>query len=103
MKKAILLSGGIDSTALAYLYRNQLSLAITVNYGQKSAEAEIRVSKIICKQLNLKHQIVSIDCSSLGSGEMAKNRHKMSIVDISEGWCQLFRSNRATLKDRTII
>lgn len=69
MKRALLLSGGMDSLALAWWKRPEL--AITLNYGQLAAEAEVAASRTICKHLNIEHHIVSIDCSSLGSGDMA--------------------------------
>ncbi|MEO7211829.1 7-cyano-7-deazaguanine synthase [Mucilaginibacter sp.] len=85
MKKAILLSGGLDSLALTYWYRKDISVAITVNYGQKTAEKEIEVSAKICKELSLRHEIIEIDCSSLGSGEMCPTGNK-SISEIPEWW-----------------
>lgn len=66
---AILLSGGMDSIALAYWLRP--SIAITVDYGQVAAEAEIRASKTICSQLGIMHDVLTIDCRAIGSGEMA--------------------------------
>lgn len=69
MTAALLLSGGIDSAALAAWKRP--SLAITIDYGQAAALAEIRASKEICAALNLPQEIVRVDCSALGSGELA--------------------------------
>ncbi|MGV8131395.1 MAG: 7-cyano-7-deazaguanine synthase [Candidatus Pacearchaeota archaeon] len=68
MHSAILLSGGLDSTALAYWKKPKH--AFTINYGQASAKTEIRVSKKICELLFIKHHIIEIDCSSLGSGDL---------------------------------
>lgn len=42
-KTAILLSGGMDSIALAYWKRPEI--AITIDYGQKPAAAEVVASK----------------------------------------------------------
>jgi len=70
MKKAILLSGGMDSIALTYWFRHEIDIAITIDYGQKSAKKEIEVSRKICNELQIKHDIIEIDCSSIGSGEM---------------------------------
>lgn len=83
MKKAILLSGGIDSICLAY--HLMPNLAYTINYGQKSAKREIYVSKLICDKLNIKHEIIDIDCSSLGSGSMA-NKKSLEISPSTEWW-----------------
>ena len=69
MKRALLLSGGMDSLALAWWKRPEL--AITLDYGQLAAQAEIGASRTICKHLGIEHHVVSIDCRSLGSGDMA--------------------------------
>lgn len=68
-KTAILLSGGIDSIALAYWKRPEL--AITVDYGQVPATAEIDAAAAVASALNLEHDVVRIDCRSLGSGDLA--------------------------------
>lgn len=54
--KALLLSGGIESTCLAYWRRPDL--CITVNYGQICADTEIETSSAICSRLGLRHEIV---------------------------------------------
>lgn len=59
MKTALLLSGGIESTILAYEYKP--NIAITINYGQASANSEIKASKYICTQLNIKHIILDVN------------------------------------------
>jgi 7-cyano-7-deazaguanine synthase len=86
MSKAILLSGGIDSTALIYQNRFDIILAITVNYGQKPALSEISVSAMICKELNIKHEVLDIDCSSLGSGEMVGSSITTAFAPMPEWW-----------------
>ena len=84
MGKAILLSGGIDSIALAYWKRPDL--AITINYGQKPAIAELRSSEAVCKILQIEHVIIKVDCSSLGSGDLIK-APSITIAPSSEWWC----------------
>lgn len=69
MKSALLLSGGMDSVAIAWWKRPDL--AITVDYGQMAAEGEIQASRQVCSELGIDHEIVRADCSSLGSGDMA--------------------------------
>lgn len=68
MKTALLLSGGMDSLAIAWWKRPDL--AITIDYGQKAADAEKRASTAVCHELGIEHHILSIDCSALGSGDM---------------------------------
>lgn len=69
MKNALLLSGGMDSLTLAWWKRPDL--AITLDYGQRAAEAEKHTSAQVCRELGIRHEIISVDCSSLGSGDMA--------------------------------
>jgi 7-cyano-7-deazaguanine synthase len=66
IKKAILLSGGIDSICLTYYLKPDI--AYTIDYGQVPAEREIYVSNFICKNLGIQHKVISVDCKSLGSG-----------------------------------
>jgi 7-cyano-7-deazaguanine synthase len=65
----LLLSGGMDSTSLAWWKRPQI--AITIDYGQLCAEAEIDASAAICAELGIQHQVCAVDCRTLGSGDMA--------------------------------
>jgi len=71
MKRAILLSGGLDSMALAYWKRPDL--ALTIDYGQVAAESEIEASRAFCKFLEIPHEVLRIDCRSFGSGEMSQS------------------------------
>lgn len=82
-ESAILLSGGIDSIALAYWKRP--SIAITIDYGQTPAEAEIRVSNIITRELGIEHHVIKIDCSTLGSGDLV-NSDQLKISPSTEWW-----------------
>ena len=77
MSKGILLSGGMDSIALAYWLKPDI--AITIDYGQAAAETEIRNSAVVAHELGLDHHIIQIDCSSLGSGDLING----SAIDVS--------------------
>lgn len=69
MKKALLLSGGMDSLCIAWWKRPDV--AITIDYGQLPAEAEIAAATAVCRSLQIEHHIVRVDCKALGSGDMA--------------------------------
>jgi 7-cyano-7-deazaguanine synthase len=69
MTRAILLSGGIDSTSLCYWLRPEL--AITIVYGQRAAHAEVSASAEICRVMGIAHEIVRVDCSEVGAGSMS--------------------------------
>jgi len=64
-KSVILLSGGLDSlVALGYCYNNpdyKIELALTFDYGQKSAQKEIEASEKICEHYCIKHKIIKLD------------------------------------------
>ena len=64
-KSIILLSAGLDSlVALGYskLFTDyNVELALTFDYGQKSASNEINFSKKISDYYNIKHQVIKLD------------------------------------------
>ena len=41
----IILSGGMDSVSLLYAYRNEISLALTFDYGSNHSRREIECAK----------------------------------------------------------
>lgn len=83
MKKAILLSGGIDSAVLAYWKKPDL--AININYGQLPAIAEQKAARAIARALGIKLICLNIDCSVLGSGDLI-NRTQLRQGSSREWW-----------------
>jgi len=69
MSNLLLLSGGIDSIAIAYWLRPEK--ALTVNYGQASADAEIKASQQVCKELNIQHSIIDLNIKEFGMGDLS--------------------------------
>ncbi|MGP0061091.1 MAG: 7-cyano-7-deazaguanine synthase [Beijerinckiaceae bacterium] len=65
----LLLSGGMDSTSIAWWKRPDV--AISVDYGQCAAAAELEAAGAVCRATGIRHEIIRVDCSSLGSGDMA--------------------------------
>jgi 7-cyano-7-deazaguanine synthase len=59
----------MDSLALAWWKRPDV--AFTVDYGQRAAQAEIAASSAICNAVGIAHQVLAVDCRSLGSGDMS--------------------------------
>ena len=57
----ILLSGGLDSLVSLGLGGYNVELALTFDYGQKSAEYEIEASKKICDYYNIEHKVIKLD------------------------------------------
>jgi 7-cyano-7-deazaguanine synthase len=83
MKAALLLSGGIDSSALAAWKRPDICL--TIDYGQLAAEAEVYSAVQVCRELQLSHEVVRIDCKMLGSGDMTA-KGPLSCAPVPEWW-----------------
>lgn len=67
--KAVLLSGGVDSVALTYWFKPDYT--ITVDYGQRAAATELAVADEVARSLGIPNDVIRVDCSSLGSGDMA--------------------------------
>src|ERR1041384_7943447 len=70
--RVLLLSGGTDSTCLAYSLRPDL--CITIDYGQIVASREIKASRNVCKMLGLAHKTCQVNLRHLGLGIMAGRR-----------------------------
>jgi 7-cyano-7-deazaguanine synthase len=67
--RLLLLSGGLESTALAAWLRPELTL--TIDYGQLPAQGEMWAASQVCRELDLNHHVLRADCSATGSGLLA--------------------------------
>lgn len=65
----LLLSGGLESSALAAWLKPPL--ALTIDYGQLPAAGEKWAAANVCRELNLEHHVLTADCSAAGSGLLA--------------------------------
>lgn len=81
--RALLLSGGMDSIALAYWKRPEI--AFTVDYGQAAAPAEIAAAAQVCAELGVHHEVIRANCSALGSGDMAGSK-ALEMAPVPEWW-----------------
>ncbi|AMP07046.1 7-cyano-7-deazaguanine synthase [Collimonas pratensis] len=73
----------MDSLSIAWWKRPDL--AITINYGQLAAKAEILASQTVCAELNIEHIVIDLDCRALGSGDMARNNANVN-APASDWW-----------------
>ena len=62
MKAVVLLSGGLDSTVAAWLAAREMELvlALTCDYGQRAAEAEIRAAGEVASALAIPQRVVPL-------------------------------------------
>lgn len=67
---ALLLSGGMDSVAIAAWKRPRM--AFTIDYGQRAAAAEIAASRQVCHDLCIDHEVIQASTAGLGSGDMSE-------------------------------
>lgn len=81
--RVLLFSGGVESTALAYMLRPEILL--TIDYGQAPAKGELRAATFIAEELGLPHEILSIDAAFLGAGDMA-GKPTANYSKVSEAW-----------------
>jgi 7-cyano-7-deazaguanine synthase len=58
----VLLSGGLDSVVNLYCAHKEgrVQKALTFNYGQRSAQQEIKASEYFCKKLGINHQLIDL-------------------------------------------
>lgn len=83
MPNLLLLSGGIDSTALAAW--QQPSATLFIDYGQRPAAGEAVAASVIAQNLGLPHYSMRIDCSQIGSGMLAASE-PVSVAPSAEWW-----------------
>lgn len=67
--RALLFSGGIDSTAIAWWLKPEKLLF--VDYGQVAANGELRAAKLIAKAIDLELDVRTISLRQFGRGSMA--------------------------------
>jgi 7-cyano-7-deazaguanine synthase len=83
MNTVLLLSGGIDSIALAYW--KTPALALTIDYGQRSAEREIEGASFVTSDLGIPHRVFHAQTASLGCGIMSESAAKF-VSPVPEWW-----------------
>lgn len=76
-KKAIaVLSGGLDSTVATTVFKEDYHIhALTFNYGQRSAEMEIKSASAICEHIGADHTVIDIPwLANLGGSALTTNQ-----------------------------
>lgn len=83
MSEWLLLSGGMDSAALAAWRRPER--CIFVDYGQRPAAGEERAATAVASALGLGLTVVRADCSAVGAGALA-GRQPVGLSPSEEWW-----------------
>jgi 7-cyano-7-deazaguanine synthase len=79
----LLLSGGLDSTALAALERP--TLCVVIDYGQRPAAAEMRAADAVTRALGLPLQQLRLDLGGIGGG-LLQDEHPLPDAPCPEWW-----------------
>jgi 7-cyano-7-deazaguanine synthase len=75
-KRAIsVLSGGLDSTVATAVFKDDYQIhALTFNYGQRSAEMEIKSAIAVCKEIGADHTVIELPwLSELGKSALTSD------------------------------
>jgi 7-cyano-7-deazaguanine synthase len=83
MTTVLLLSGGMDSVAIAWWLKPDL--AITIDYGQRPAPGEVRAAGAVATELGIAHEVIRADISALGSGDLAGSPAS-TLAPVREWW-----------------
>ena len=98
-KSVVLLSGGLDSSAnLAFThYFDEVSLALTIDYGQKAAKPEIEAAKKLAAYYGVPHRI--LDLKWLGElGGSALTSSKMEVPDMATSKLDDLKTSQETAR-----
>ena len=69
------LSGGLDSTVATATFKDDYKIhALTFDYGQRSAEMEIKSAHAVCEELGAEHTVIKLPwLSELGRSALTSN------------------------------
>lgn len=84
MSELLLLSGGLDSAALAAWRRP--SGCLFVDYGQRPAAGEGKAAQAVANALGLDLEIVRADCSAVGGGTLLDEAERLPVAPTPEWW-----------------
>lgn len=82
MTSMLLMSGGLDSTAIAAIH--QPAAALFVDYGQRPAAGERRAARDVCGYLGLELHEVEVDLTALGAGLLSPRARPLSLAPSPE-------------------
>lgn len=87
-KAITVLSGGLDSTVATAYFKDKYEIqAITFDYGQRSAEMEIKSAKAICEKLKMEHEVIELPwLGKLGGSALTSDQEvpKLELDELDE-------------------
>lgn len=84
MSDLLLLSGGLDSAALAAWQRP--AKCLFVDYGQRPAAGERRAAEAVAAALGLPLEFIVADCSAVGAGALLGISNRLRPAPTPEWW-----------------
>jgi 7-cyano-7-deazaguanine synthase len=96
----LLLSGGLDSAAVAKLYRP--GAALFIDYGQRPARGEERAARDVSRFFGLELHEVAVDLDQFGSGLLSRSREQLSVAPSPE-WFPFRNQFLVTLAAATAV
>lgn len=84
MSELLLLSGGLDSAALASWCRP--ARCLFVDYGQRPAVGEKRAAGAVADALGLPLETIAADCSAVGAGTLLDSSERLGTAPTPEWW-----------------
>lgn len=82
--KALLFSGGVDSTCVAVMTKPDV--AVTIDYGQVCAPGELRSARHLANLIGIPHRVIRAPLGHLGRGEMAGQENTESTNSVPDHW-----------------
>ena len=83
MGSLLIYSGGLDSTSALYVYKEEIKLAVSFNYGSRHNKEELKRASWNCKHLGVEHIVVnlqeafkSISSALLGDGSIPHGHYE---------------------------
>jgi 7-cyano-7-deazaguanine synthase len=80
----LLISGGVDSSCIAW-WRRPVS-ALFIDYGQRPAAGELTAARAVTDALGIALNTLRIDCSSVGIGLLAGSSFLEGVARAPEWW-----------------
>jgi len=87
VRSIVLLSGGLDSAAnLALAHESdEPILALTLRYGQKASDQEVRAARQLCHHYDVRHEVVELEwLGALGGSSLTDSGGEIPILKSSE-------------------